>query len=54
MDVNQLLIQYGIDVNCKNINGDKALTELCGYYEYENLIDVKFFNLKWIQRRYTT
>jgi hypothetical protein len=27
---------------------------LCGYYEYENLIDVKFFNLKWIQRRYTT
>jgi ankyrin repeat protein len=40
IDIIRLLIKNGIDVNCKNIYRNNALTILCPIYKNENLIDV--------------
>jgi ankyrin repeat protein len=40
IDITQLFIENGIDVNCKNIYRNNALTILCPIYKNENLIDV--------------
>jgi hypothetical protein len=40
IDITQLFIENGIDVNCKAILGYNALTSLCLFYKNEKLIDV--------------
>jgi ankyrin repeat protein len=40
LDITGLLIENGIDINCKNKSGDNALTVLCRYYAKENVGDI--------------
>jgi ankyrin repeat protein len=40
IEIIQLLIQHGIDVNCKTNAGSNALTLLCEFYQKENLIEI--------------
>ncbi|XP_046637442.1 putative ankyrin repeat protein RF_0381 [Daphnia pulicaria] len=35
-----LFVENGIDINCKNIYGNNALTILCIFYKNDNLIDI--------------
>jgi hypothetical protein len=36
----RFFIENGIDINCKNENGENALTKLCENYKKQNLIEI--------------